>query len=287
MRPLPRFGEIIVTLPKRVFLPVAIASAAVACAQLSPDPPKRVDEGSPWSLPVTRAAALGRTQAAADVTWMRTVQLIGAPGAQARGYPQLEGWADAVTALDPSFEHPYYFATVLLVTDPDRAPKIDMILQRGESALPNQFQLSMYRGFLAHFGHLDLRRAAELYRTAAAKPRAPAFLHALAEKLEQHLGTCGSLLDDLRAFSTTTGGARRHALDAVDAKVFERCTQLRLEQAAAAWRARHDGRAPSLEDLVADGLVEGEPPAPPGRCWRLDDRQKAALTECPAVQAGP
>lgn len=256
------------------------AAAAISAAAFAPDSPAGPGSEFPWPEPVLRAAALGRRSAAADMAWIRTVQTIGSSSAQARGYPHLEGWIDLTTSLDSRFDLPYYLGAILIATDDARASTVDALLARGEQALPDQFELTMYRGFVAHFGQVDPLRAAPFYRAAARKPRAPPFLNQLADRLEREDGSCERVLGELRQVSSAMQGAQGQAMDSTKARVFWNCTKLQIERRAAAWRVKNDGKAPTVDDLVKAGLFDEAPASPSGQCWSLDGLQHANLGPC-------
>lgn len=263
---------------KLVVLAFAFILAAIVAA---PGPGRQESTTLAWSEPVVRAASLGRPHAAADIVWMKTVQLIGDAREEQRGYPSLDEWVDLTSRLDPRFDLPYFFGVVLLITDDERAPRVDEILARGEAAMPDVFSFPMFRGFLAYFGRLDARAAAVHFRRAAALPGGPAYLAPFAERLEREDDTCGAVLRDLRQVSQATGGTQGKALDASREKVLLHCLETRIEQAANAWRVRNAQRVPTLEDLVNDGAIDPQLPAPPGLCWSLDPSQNASLAPCP------
>lgn len=266
-------------------LAVATLAAAATAIAVAPSPRSGSTSLAPWPEPVVRAAALGRTYAGADIAWMKTVQLIGDVNQERRGYPSLDEWVDLTTRLDPRFDLPYFFGAVLLVTDDARAPHVDALLARGEEAMPEFFSLAMFRGFLAYFGRLDAKTAAEHYRRAAAKPQAPGWLKLFADRIEREEDSCDGVMRRLAQVSDEASGAQGRALASSQGKVLVHCLKTRLERAAAAWRVRRGGGVPTVADVARDGLIEDPVPAPPGMCWSLDEDQKASLAPCPAGTA--
>jgi hypothetical protein len=151
-------------------MPLLLAALMLAAVAYATAPDNRASDDldpTPWPPAAVRVAALGRSSAAADVAWLKTVQLLGSDAQAAAGYPELEKWIDLITTLDPRFEEPYFFGATLLVTDPERAPQIDALLERGEQVFPGLFHFAMLRGFLAQFGLLDATKASEHYRRAS------------------------------------------------------------------------------------------------------------------------
>ena len=229
---------------------------------------------------MARGAALGRSYAAADVAWLRTVQLIGDPVAERLRWPSLEEWVDLTTRLDPTFVAPYFFGAAMLVGDTERARNVDQILRRGQEAMPVSFSFPMMRGFIAYFALLDPAAAATHYREAAGLPGAPRYLEAFASRLETQVHTCGQMLKDLNALAAEEGVDRRRAMLAEREPILVACVEGQLKNAAGAYRNAH-GRNGSLAELREAGLVTGELFAPKGRCWVVNGG-RPALVPCPA-----
>lgn len=258
-----------------------------ACLATGLAPPVGSEESSstPWTEGIVRVAGLGRTRATADIVWMRMVQLIGSPRMEQAGYPDLDGWLDLTSRLDPTFLVPYFFGAILLVTDDARAARVDGILARGEAAAPDVFSLPMYRGFLAYFGRLDRAAAAAHYGRAANKPNAPPYLGPFSERLRRDEGTCANAQRDLQEVASSSDANLGSFLANARGKLLIHCLKARIETAATSWRVKNDNRAPTMEDLFASGLLERPQPAPAGSCWQLDEAQKASLVPCPAEAA--
>lgn len=234
---------------------------------------------------IGRAAALGRSYAAADVTWLRTVQLMGDPVLERARWPHLEEWVDLTTRFDPSFATPYHFGALLLVGDPSRAKVADRLLARGEEAQPTSFSLPAMRGFIAYFSQLDPATAAVHYHRAARLPGAPPFFEAFARRLEHQGHTCAQMLRDLNSLAAGETAEKRRALLAGREQIVLGCVEGQLKNAASAYRTRH-GSNGSLDELRAAGLLTEEPFAPPGRCWQVAGG-RPSLMSCPTSEGGP
>ena len=230
----------------------------------------------PWPENGLRLAALGRSYAAADVAWLRTIQLIGSSDLERQKFPQLEGWVDLVSRFDPRFETPYVFGAVLLATYTDRMKKVDQILARGEQHLADNFLLPMMRGFLAYVGLQDSAVASGHYQRAASKPNAPPYVAMLARRLEGNAASCEMLAGILRDMQAQSQGERAGLLSAEQKHLLVDCWSRRIEAAATRFRL-DQGRDGKLEELIAEGLPP--PPTPPGQCWNLH-AGRARLKEC-------
>ncbi len=263
---------------------VASVALAIAVAVAPAALPERAD-GRPPPEVLSRAVALGRSHAAADLAWLGTVQLMGDPQQEAARWPGLEDWIDLTTRLDPGFETPYHYGALLLVGDLQRADAADALLARGQQALPARFSLPAMRGFIAYFTRLDPARAAVHYREAARLPGAPQFLAVFAQRLEHQGHTCPDVLRNLTALASVSDPRERAALLAGRERMMLGCVEGQLRGAAAAFRTRL-GRDGTLDQVRAEGLLVDEPWAPPGQCWTLE-YGRPKLLPCPAPEDRP
>ncbi len=276
-----------------VKLAVAVAAAALAVA-VSPSPPAA--EASPeamvaWPEPVVRVVDLGRRFAAVDVAWLRTVQMIGDDDAARAHYPHLEDWIDLETRLDEKFAVAYAFGAILLTTDAARADKVDEMLARGERAMPEDFTLSQYRGFLAYFGRLDPIAAAEHYEKAAQKG-GPRWYAQFAARLRKQGVECEAVLANLQEVynesnesNESKSSYQAEAMKSERAHIFEACWKKTIELAATKFRMQKSANATDVKQLV-DGGYLGQVWQPHGMCWQLS-HERATLAPCPTNGGGP
>lgn len=241
---------------------------------------QRVDGGRcEAGLPVAPAAEalnlalLGRRAAAADVTWIQTLQFVGAPWADQVDYAGLEHWLQLVTDLDPGFAHAYLIGGVLLATIHDRAPAADALLQKAERNLTDPHVLSQtaqWRGFVAYYGAFDPQRAAEHYQRAY-DLGGPPMLRERARTLRDRSADCRELWRSL----SDSVGSRRQLIggDMVDdrrrARILQNCFREELNRALSVRRISRKGDAETIEELVDDGLIAAVPPTlEDGKCWK-------------------
>lgn len=260
---------------------VALALAALA---ITTAPAIRATDDvdpSPWPPEAVRVAALGRHPAAADVAWLKTVQLLGSDAQATAHYPELEKWIDLVTGLDPGFQEPYFFGATLLVTDAERAPQIDVLLDRGERAFPELFHFAMLRGFLAQFGLLDPTKAAVHYRRAAAMEGAPPYLLTYADRLAREGVGCGGIMADLKQLASTSSSAQASALAQERGAILEHCLAGLIRSTAI--QLRFNGKTQGAHATLAEveASLGAAVPHPPDRCWQLAS-DNASLGPCPA-----
>jgi hypothetical protein len=267
---------------------VAIELAALAVVAAPTTRAADDIDPTPWPPAIVRVASLGRPYAAADVAWLKTVQLLGSDSYAVAGYPKLEAWVDLITRLDPSFEEPYFFGATLLVTNRERAPAINALLERGEQAFPHTFAFPMMRGFLAQFGLLDARMAAEHYRRASMLQGAPPYLTSYAARLEKEGASCATIMSDLKELASSSSSAQAKALGEQRFQILEYCFAGLIRRTAVSLRMNEKiaGAFATLAEVEAE--LGAPVPRPPDRCWELKF-DTATLVPCPpgAPTPGP
>jgi tetratricopeptide (TPR) repeat protein len=130
----------------------------------------------------------------ADIYWLRTVQYYGGQRAFASKarYELLYPLIDITVTLDPRLEIAYrYGATFLAEPLPSGAgdpQKAVAVLERGVKALPENWRLRQYLGFIIFLFLHDSDRAAKVLNEAAELPGAAFWLRTLAADLLQRGG---------------------------------------------------------------------------------------------------
>jgi hypothetical protein len=98
-----------------------------------------------------RAVALGHRTFLSDLYWLATVQYIGEPKADQRGWEKLLPLADLVTDLDPRHGYAYQTAGIVL-SAAGRLEESDRILQKGiRRAAPPRTRSRCWRSFAARW----------------------------------------------------------------------------------------------------------------------------------------
>ncbi len=125
----------------------------------------------------------------ADIYWLRTVQYYGGERAFAAEtrYELLYPLIDITVTLDPRLEIAYRYGATFLAEplpagagDPQKA--VD-VLERGVKALPDNWRLRQYLGFVVFLFLHDAERAAKILDEAAALPGSAYWLRTLAADL--------------------------------------------------------------------------------------------------------
>ncbi len=265
--------------PLQVAAFIVFAAGAVWGASRMPvagDRPYDVEIVPP--APVLRLLSLGHPTLAANLYWLRTVQYIGEPRAKRRGWDRLLPLADLVTDLDPGHGYAYQVTGVVL-SSVDRIDESNAVFEKGMRNVPDRYILPYLRAFNAFYYQGDYAAAGHFVETAARTPGAP-------EHLRQNVLAMyvkGRRADAAMAFlrealdAAEDEESRKAIASQLEQALFEREAE-RVDEAIAAYRARH-GIAPwSVELLVAEGLVRELPPEPFGGQWILGDDGRARST---------
>lgn len=137
-----------------------------------------------------RPAALGHTETAADLAWLRAVQYYGEHRQSDLHFMQLEHVFDILTTLAPGFESPYVFGAFALAQEGRDFPAAERLMLKGIDNNPTSSRLAFELGFLYYVrpGGRDLPRAAEFFERAARLPGSPPNAARFAAFARQHSG---------------------------------------------------------------------------------------------------
>jgi len=256
--------------------PLAVAAAALAAAaaldlwladRLLSRP---YDVAYVPSGPAARVAALGHRTFLSDMYWLQTVQYVGEPKADERGWEKLFPLVDLVTDLDPRHGYAYQTAGIVL-SAAGRLDESDRILEKGMAKGPPYWSFPYYLSFNHWFYRGDYAEGARYARLAAKVPGASPGISQLALSLSSKSGTPDdalAMLEELRRTVQDEVTASRLE-EQMKLAILERDAQ-RLERAVARFRAVQ-GRDPfSLEELVVAGIVARLPEDPFGGEYRWD-----------------
>lgn len=261
---------------KPLSLPLAVAAASLALASaLNLGLAERLlsrpfDVAYLPSGPAARVAALGHRTLLSDLYWLQTVQYVGDPRGDERGFEKLLPLVDLVTDLDPRHGYAYQAAGIVL-SAAGRLEESNRILEKGMAKGPPYWTFPYYLSFNHWFYLGDYEKGAHYARLAAKAPGASPNISHLALSLSSKAGTPDdaiAVLEELRA--TVQDELTASRLDEqVKLALLERDAQ-RLEVAVERFRAAQ-GRDPfALEELVVAGLVAALPDDPFGGEYRWD-----------------
>jgi hypothetical protein len=120
-----------------------------------------------------KEAVLGYDQAAASVMWLRTVQYYGEHVRGDQEFDMLYHMCDVTTDLDPRFEEPYVFGSLVLLTEGKRPTAGMRLLEKGREENPGSWKVFFETGFAYYIAWENYPEAARYFARAAAMPDAP------------------------------------------------------------------------------------------------------------------
>jgi tetratricopeptide (TPR) repeat protein len=266
---------------KSLSLPLAVAAVALALAcglnlRLAEHLLSRpFDVAYLPSGPAARVAALGHRSFLSDLYWLQTVQYVGDPRGDERGFDKLLPLVDLVTDLDPRHGYAYQTAGIVLSAT-GRLDESDRILEKGMGKGPPSWTFPYYLAFNHWFYRGDYEKGAQYARIAAKTPGASPNISQLAVSLSSKSGTpedAIAMLRELRAAVKDEATASR--LDEqMKLAILERDAQA-LERGAAYFRVLHGRDPASLHELVLAGVVRAVPKDPFGGeyVWNAGERK--------------
>lgn len=222
-----------------------------------------------------RMLSLGHPTLAADYYWMGALQYFGEPLNVVVAYKDLHRFIDRVNALDPDFHYAYRFGGEAIPwnkgnwTWANVGPS-NAILERGLKRFPDDWRMWMQLGFnRGVLGHND-KGAAVAYRHAAAVKGSPPWLPGLVARL---LATAGRVNAAITYTQALLAHARAPQMRAsLHRRLLELYSQENLDQlnrAIAQYRKRHGAPPKTIDDLIADGLIDGMPRDPLGGSYSI------------------
>lgn len=159
-----------------VLLALVLTLSIVICQRFSFTHQKEVFEileDNPLFVPdakILKNVAFGFDNLMTDFIWLKTVQYIGG-NARSGDYPLLFDYLNVLTDLDTKFYMPYFVAQVLL-PESGQAQEAVLLSEKGMKALPENWKIPYYTGYLYYYYLNDYEKGAEFYLRAAEIPGA-------------------------------------------------------------------------------------------------------------------
>lgn len=222
-----------------------------------------------------RVAALGHRTFLSDLYWLSTVQYVGEPRADQRGWDALYPLVDLVTDLDPRHGYAYQTAGIVL-SAAGRLEESDRILVKGIDKGPPYWTFPFYLSFNAWFYRGDYAEGARWAELAARTPGASANISHLALSLRSKTGTPEDAIRMLRDLQETVKDpvTASRLEEQMKLAVLERDAQA-LETAERRFEQERGRPIASLDELVREGYVRALPEDPFGGRyrWNLEERR--------------
>jgi hypothetical protein len=231
-----------------------------------------------------RAASLGQRGLVSDLYWLSTVQYVGEPRADQRGWDKLYPLVDLVTDLDPRHGYAYQTAGIVL-SAAGRLDESDAILKKGMETGPNWWSYPYYISFNYWFYRGDLATGARYAEIAARTPGASPNISHLAVSLASKSGTPEDAIQMI--LELRKGVKDEVTADRLDEQlklaVLERDAQA-LERLVAEYTRRTGTPLTDLNELVLAQLIPSLPLDPFGGHYVWDPAQREVRSSANAFR---
>jgi tetratricopeptide (TPR) repeat protein len=241
------------------------------------------DEMTLRSGKLVKGLSLEYAPLVADIYWTRVVQYFGNKHAAGQvNFGLLWPLLDVTSQLDPYLMPVYHSGSTFLsdapprgAGDPDHAVEL---LERGIKANPDEWRLYYDLGFVYYFDKKDYAKASEALYEGSKNPKAFIWMKAMAAKIATEgnsVETSNFLWRDI--YNTTTDAlVKQNALRHLQLLQAEE-DRKQIDAAADEYQKRFGRRPVRMSELVASGLLRGEPVDALGYPYVLSDEGKAEL----------
>jgi tetratricopeptide (TPR) repeat protein len=270
------------TVPPRaayVLLALALfAGAGVAARRIQVAASEPYDVAFVPSAATLRWTSLGHALLAANLTWLRAVQYMGEPRADARGWGKLRALLDLVTDLDPRHGYAYQVGGNILA-GVGRIDDSNEILEKGHRNVPDRYILPFQRAVNAFLYAGNYAEAGRWFEIASATSKAPAHLREYVVAMYVKGDAAEAALSFLQRLEAEAQDdeSRKAVRSQIRRATFERDASA-LEAAIEIYRERHGAPPALFELLVADGLLFAIPPDPYGGSFYVDPEGRVRST---------
>lgn len=214
--------------------------------------------------------AFGFRNFAADLAWLKAVQVAGTNRLSPAESDRLDRLVGAVIRLDERFKIPYLLGGLLLGESPGRAERAIELLRMGGARFPDDWQFPYYEGYTWYFILGRSLEGGRAFQRVALIPDSPPYASLLATRMLSEANDPETALALLAGIlREETDPARIEVLERRAREVvFERDARM-LERAAGIYRQRSGTYPPRLEALVEAGILRRLPEEPNGGRYRI------------------
>jgi hypothetical protein len=184
-----------------------------------------------------------------------------------REWQQFYLMLDRMTELDGRFLDPYVFAEMMLAWQARRFDQANALLSRGRAHRPEDWRLPYYIGFNHFYFQQNFAEGARYVMQAANIAGSPPYLPNLAARLAFYGARSKTALFFMEQLLSENKQVE------INPELKKRLTAFRaaaaIEDAAEAYKQKHDRSAGDVGVLVTTGFLAALPPEPYGGEWRL------------------
>jgi hypothetical protein len=219
--------------------------------------------------------SLGFEGVIADYYWFKTTLYVGTED-ELIDYDYFAELVDLVTTLDPNFQYPYIFGSLILSLEANDYTRSDKLLLKGFAIHGESWRFPFGLGYNSYFGHGDSEKAARYLGISARLPGHPSYLPVLASRVYYEAGDSDVAIQFLETIlEETPEGKHRAVLE-------QRRDALKviryLEKMVSRYSVEKNGSPETIEELVSAGYLKEIPDDPYGGEFYLDDNYKVQST---------
>ncbi len=222
-----------------------------------------------------KAMSLGYSGLLADIYWTRVVQYFGNKHLQSPdSYKLLAPLLDTTTTLDPQLDIAYQFGAFFLAQKPPEGAgspdEAVVLVKKGIAANPEKWRLYYNLGYVYWMEKGDPKAASEAFEAGSRIPGALPWMKVMAGAMAQganDLQTAKRLWTEVLKDATQDAvrwNAQRHLMSIESDEAV-----MALQQRADFFRER-TGRIPTMQDLIASGLLREVPLDPTGTPYHVN-----------------
>ena len=232
-------------------------------------------------LPTASAArwlSLGHPTLVANLYWLRAVQYMGDPKADARGWEKLFPVLDLVTDLDPRHGYAYQVGANILAGT-GQIDESNRLLEKGASNVPDRYILPFHRGVNAFMYAADYALAGQWFERAARVPGAPLHMREAVMALYVKGNQADAAIRFLaHMVEQSDDEESRKSLEAQLQQALLERAALQIDAAVERYRERVQRLPESVQKLREAGLLDAIPPDPYGGAWVIDEEGRSHST---------
>ena len=211
---------------------------------------------------VNRHISLGFDNMLADLYWLDSIQYL-ALGTSQGGHPALPTLLENVTTLDPDFEYPYIYSSLIMPGEGHTKAAIKLA-DKGIKNVPKSWQIPYYAGLSIYQIQLrDYDKASALVELASKKPGAPESLPFIAGVLRSRANDKVKAYASWKVIYDTTKNKYSKERAGLYLEHYE--IIFALENLATNYKNKFGSFPENLNDLIRVGYLEKIPDDPLGR----------------------
>ena len=219
-----------------------------------------------------KSTLLGYHHLAADILWLRTIQVLGKGANTAKEYDWLYHALDVITTLDPQYDFIYRVGGITMTELANRPELSNRLLEKGLVAAPQRWGIPYFMAYNYYFYLGDVERAAHYARLAATIPGGPPWILNMATQMSAQAGNPEFALQFLLQLYQQQNDQRiKESLEQhIKEVIIERDIRA-LDPVVEVFHKREHRYPKQLSELVSQGYLQVIPPEPFGGSYMIEE----------------